>query len=55
MYRRSPLKVWLHTGGTTTKKWKGQEKEIVETRTSIVNSNCRCSYFDFLHLFGSTR
>ncbi|CAL9756072.1 unnamed protein product, partial [Musa acuminata subsp. burmannicoides] len=27
--RRSPLKVWLHTAGTTTKKWKGQEKDAV--------------------------
>ncbi|THU72673.1 hypothetical protein C4D60_Mb04t14670 [Musa balbisiana] len=26
---RSPLKVWLHTAGTTAKKWKGQEKDTV--------------------------
>ncbi|URD98429.1 hypothetical protein MUK42_36226 [Musa troglodytarum] len=53
MYRRSPLKAWLHTAGTTTKKWKVQEKDGPRQEPSIVNSNCGYSYFDFLHLFGS--
>ncbi|CAL9085221.1 unnamed protein product [Musa textilis] len=38
---RSPLKAWLHTAGTTTKKWKVQEKAIADTVILIF-----CIYLD---------